>query len=615
MQRFLSELQRRKVLRVAAGYAVVGWIVLQVTLALQTALKLPDSFATIVLSLLIISFPVALALSWLFEFTPLGIKRTVPASGDGALVKAQTSDLILAGALLLVVIVAVVQLLTPAASTPDAATRTSAVAEAEEPKPEPPRLGDNSIAVLPFANLSPDKENEFFADGLTEELLNLLAKIGDLKVISRTSSFAFKGQNTPLPEIAKQLGVRHILEGSVRAKDDDLRVTAQLIDVATDTHLWSETYERKMDDVFALQDEIARDIANALDIELAVVDAPNSAPTSDLAAYRLHLEARELWRSRKAKEAVKSVELYRQAIARDPNFAEAYAGLALSLSVVLSGDTPNAERYIGPMREAAEKAIALKPSLAQPHAVRSLVARYDLDWEAAEAHIAKAESLDPSDYMTLFSRGMLESSLGYVERAALSLDKAHLADPLFRTSQWMRVAIGMARSADPATVEVAKRLTRLNDEYAPFGHIGLATQARLRNDPGEAETHVKAWLRLRGFERAAFAAPMIAGMKSKAAIPQAIRAIGKERANNPKLGLAPYIMLGAEDEVIDGLNRELKLGNKARLAIYLTFIWGFHGGSSGFKDLVRDIGLVDYWKKRGWPDKCRAKGEDDFECS
>jgi TolB-like protein len=175
-----------------------------------------------------------------------------------------------------------VQLAIPRDSTPAATT----TAEAPKPKPEPPALGDKSIAVLPFANLSPDKENEYFADGLTEELLNLLAKIGDLKVISRTSSFAFKGKGTPLPEIAKQLGVRHILEGSVRAQGDELRVTAQLIDVSTDTHLWTETYDRKIENVFALQDEIARDIASALNIEMTVTTAGADAPTQNLVANR-----------------------------------------------------------------------------------------------------------------------------------------------------------------------------------------------------------------------------------------------------------------------------------------------------------------------------------------
>ena len=174
---------------------------------------------------------------------------------------------------------ALVQLLTSSPTAPTAATPTT-TAEATPAKPEPPALGDKSIAVLPFANLSPDKENEYFADGLTEELLNLLAKFGDLKVISRTSSFAFKGTNTPLPEIAKQLGVRHILEGSVRAEGDDLRVTAQLIDVSTDTHLWSETYERKIEHVFTLQDEIARDIAGALKVEVTLA-AGGRTPTTE----------------------------------------------------------------------------------------------------------------------------------------------------------------------------------------------------------------------------------------------------------------------------------------------------------------------------------------------
>ena len=215
--RFLAELQRRKVLRMAATYLVGAWIVLQVAVALQTAMSLSASFSAAILALLVIGFPVALVVSWFFEITPEGVRRTAPASGDLAPFKPQTTDLVLAGVLGLVIVFAVVQAVIPRDGTATSAATTT-TAEAPKPKPEPPSLGDKSIAVLPFANLSPDKDDEYFANGLTEELLNLLAKIGDLKVISRTSSFAFKGKDTPLPEIAKQLGVRHIVEGSVRSR-------------------------------------------------------------------------------------------------------------------------------------------------------------------------------------------------------------------------------------------------------------------------------------------------------------------------------------------------------------------------------------------------------------
>ena len=258
--RFLAELQRRKVLRVAATYLVGAWVVLQVAVALQTAWALEASFSGTILNLLIVGFPVVLGLAWFFEITPEGIKRTAAAS-DGAIAKLQTTDFVLAGALALVFCIGVAQFFWPK----DAGQEATATAEpktaadaAEKPKLEPPKLGDKSIAVLPFKNLSPNKDDAYFADGLTEETLNVLTLVAGLKVISRTSSETFKGKDTPLPEIAKTLGVRYILEGSVRRDGDKVRVTAQLIDVPTDTHVWSKTFEPKLEQVFVVQNEIAR---------------------------------------------------------------------------------------------------------------------------------------------------------------------------------------------------------------------------------------------------------------------------------------------------------------------------------------------------------------------
>ena len=199
MQRFFSELQRRKVLRIASAYVVAGWIILQVSLALQTAMNMPAWFSTVIVSLLIIGLPLALVASWFLEITPEGIRRTV-ALGDGALIKPQTTDFILVGMLALVLVVALVQAVMPRESAP-AATPT-----AEAPKPEPPALGDKSIAVLPFANLSPDKDDAFFADGLTEEVVNVLAQVHGIRVTSRTSSSAFQGKETPNPAHLKGFG-------------------------------------------------------------------------------------------------------------------------------------------------------------------------------------------------------------------------------------------------------------------------------------------------------------------------------------------------------------------------------------------------------------------------
>ena len=276
-------------------------------------------------------------------------------------------------------------------------------AEAPKPKPEPPALGDKSIAVLPFANLSPDKENEYFADGLTEELLNLLAKIGDLKVISRTSSFAFKGKNTPLPEIAKQLGVRHILEGSVRTDGDELRVTAQLIDVSTDTHLWSETYERKLENVFALQDEIARDIAGALNVEVTLADGTQEAPTKDFEAYRMFLKARAL-HARRSEGDLEEASISTNTRSRlDPNFAEAHAGLATNYAAMAARLGGPFAEFRSLARRSADTALELNPTPRARLWRACNAGAQEFDWQSTIENYSKAIALDPSDSVALIT--------------------------------------------------------------------------------------------------------------------------------------------------------------------------------------------------------------------
>lgn len=293
MRKFLSELQRRKVLRVATGYVVAGWVILQVALSLQAAMTLPAWFSSAIMAVLLIGFPIAVFASWFFEFTPEGIRRTVP-SDEIVPLKFQATDLALATALILVLAAVTVKVVSPAQETTVAAAPAAPVAQ---------QPSAASIAVLPFADLSPAKDQEYFSDGMAEEILNVLAKVKGLHVASRTSAFQFKGREIGVPEIARQLKVRHVVEGSVRKAGDTLRITAQLIDTASDRHLWSETFDRPLtaDNIFTIQDEIAKAIVKALgqtmgtasDVEVAVAPV-----TANVNAYELFLQARRLFTAR-----------------------------------------------------------------------------------------------------------------------------------------------------------------------------------------------------------------------------------------------------------------------------------------------------------------------------
>ena len=281
---------------------------------------------------------------------------------------------------------------------------------------------DKSIAVLPFVNMSSDKEQEFFSDGISEELLNLLAKIPQLQVTARTSSFSFKGKGVAIPEIARTLHVANVLEGSVRKAGNSVRITAQLIKAGTDTHLWSQTYDRKLDDIFKVQDEIAADVVKQLKITL--LGAAPKARTTDPEAYALYLQAVQLGRQKTAEAFEHSDALYRKVLAIDPRYAPAWAQLARNLiNEANNGLLPIKDGY-AQAREAAMKALALDPDYAPAHAWLGLIAMSgDNDLTGAAEHFKRALALDPADVNVIGNSASLLQSLGRLDEA-LALDEA-----------------------------------------------------------------------------------------------------------------------------------------------------------------------------------------------
>jgi len=284
MNNILSELRRRNVFRVAAAYLVVGWLLIQLAALLENSLGLPGWFDAAVIGFLVIGLPIALLLAWAFEMTPEGVKKTEAVADPSGYKPLGSSDYVLIAGVVVVLGVVGFQNFGPKSEPPIIASFEAVEADTQTPNPSdtpatepvdeisadvanaPPAL---SVAVLPFVAMSSDPEDRYFADGLTEEILNYLAAVPELLVTSRTSAFQFRGENLPpVPEIARQLGVAHIVEGSIRRSGDRVRVTAQIIRAADDSHLWSQTYDRTMDDIFAIQDDIAENVTNVLDIVL-----------------------------------------------------------------------------------------------------------------------------------------------------------------------------------------------------------------------------------------------------------------------------------------------------------------------------------------------------------
>jgi adenylate cyclase len=612
IQRFISELQRRKVLRVASAYVVAGWIVLQVSATLENTLNLPASFDTVVFGILAGALPIVLGLTWVYEITPQGIQRT-KSDGDGALVMPETTDLLLAGMLVLVGLIAVAQIFVPR----DAPTPATVVEAPTKPAPPAaPTVDPKSIAVLPFINMSSDPKNEVFSDGLTEEILNLLAQRRDLKVISRTSSFSFKGQNVPLPEVAKKLGVRHVLEGSVRRSDDGVRITAQLIDVTNDVHLWSKAYDRKIENIFAVQDEIATAIAAAMNLQLDLAAPPRDAPTKSIEAYRLFLEARVLFRERSEAGIAQSIDLYQRATKLDPAFAQAYAGLAASYT---SDGSRNAKKFAdnAPLaRRAAEKAIALDQGSAQAHAVLGSMACDRLQWNEAFERGNRAVALDPSDSTALLWLGLTQYAVGRLEEAARTLEKAARVDPLYTFIDIWRARIAFARRDDVGGAALSEKLLGGGADAAVHGYLHLAAIAKAQGKLDDAEKHFRAAAKI-GSVDATFTDAIVGAITSPDGLAAARKVLldeaTRDSAFNPDV---IYFLVGDTDGFVDLIARRLRDGDTTRVAHMIGLAWRMPGWAQTAKGraLLKDARIVDYWRKAGAPPQCDGVALEDFVC-
>jgi TolB-like protein/Flp pilus assembly protein TadD len=316
-------------------------------------------------------------------------------------------------------------------------------------------IPEQSIAVLPFVNMSSDKEQEYFSDGLTEQMIELLSQVPDLRVPARTSSFYFKGKNEPIASMAQQLKVAHVLEGSVRKAGKRLRITAQLIRADSGYHLWSQTYDRDDTDIFAVQDEIAQAVVSALKLKLAAgAQVTGSRGTTNTEAYNQYLLGRQLYRRSTPEGYRHSVEAYRKAIALDPNYAAAYAGLALSEAFVgdLTGDTQGAVERAG---QNADKAITLAPNDATGYATRSFIRSTLLwDWAGAQADIEKALSLDPHNSDVQHRYAYLLDSLGRLPEAIAAQKKATELDPLSPNS-WTNLGYSYTEAGNYVAADAA----------------------------------------------------------------------------------------------------------------------------------------------------------------
>jgi len=410
-----QELKRRNVFRVAVAYIIVSWLLLQVGDTLGPALLLPEWFQSGVAFVLILGFPLAIIFAWAFELTPEGVKREKDVDRSQSITHVTGQKLNVTIIILLGI----------------AVTYLAVDKFMSGPVPVGEQ-GNPSIAVLPFENMSDDASNEYFADGITEELLNLLAKIPELDVTSRSSAFQFKGKEIDIPTVAKQLGVGHVLEGSVRKSGVKVRITAQLIDAATDKHMWSNTYDRELTDIFAIQDEIAKEVVDVLQVTL-LGEAPKARKT-DAEAYALYLEGRHFLDLDNPDDWPRAKGLFEQVLDIDPDYATAWLGKAYAIREMANWGDYDLEDGTELARQWATHAVELQPDLAEGWSfLAHLSLIYDWNWSEGRKLVDKALAIAPTNPGVLGEAGRLEQILGRLQQSRSYFVAALEKDPLSQT--------------------------------------------------------------------------------------------------------------------------------------------------------------------------------------
>jgi len=601
---FFAELKRRRVGKVAITYGAIAWAVTEASSVVVPALHLPEWLVTAIVVFLMVGFPVAMALAWIFDVGPQGIERTEPIADAPPSTRVRLRMAYAAVVLLLMAGLGYLLY-----------ERGFGRAHANEPH--------NSIAVLPFTNLSGDASRDYFSDGMSEELLNLLARIPGLKVASRTSSFAYKGRNLDIREVGRELGVETVLEGSVRQAGDQVRITAQLIDAESGFHLWSETYDRQLEDIFQVQDEIAAAIVDRLRIELApqeqALAVRDKAPTQNVEAYELYLQGRAAWKRRGEENLKRAIGLFQRAIGLDPAFARAHAALA-SAYVVLPGYTPEPDddRELFAMAEtSARQALSIDPKIGEAHAVLAQINVERGDMLDAESGFFFAISLEPNEATPHHWYSILLGKVGRLDQALEQARRAHELDPQSPIIASNLSAVHLVRGED----EQAARYARLAAELGlSKSNTGVLAQIALRRgDWAEARKQLDGQEMLPP-EMKALLPRYVDAWADPALRP---RVVAELRAIDPKVAkqidmVPAYIELGAVDVVYEVVLEALGDDPRSWAGRWDAAIWGPEGAGfrrdPRFGELARRIGLVEYWKQYGYPDGCRAGDDAPIVC-
>jgi len=613
---FFEELKRRNVFRVGAAYAVAAWLLIQVAETTLPLFGFGDTPARIVVIVLIIGFIPALIFAWVFELTPAGLQKEKDIDRDLTVTTSATRKL--DRIIMLVLVLAVSYFAFDKFVLSE--SREQAIAESAREEALIVALetlrNNKSIAVLPFADMSPNQDQEYFADGITEELLNELAQLEGLNVTGRTSSFAFKGHNQDLRSIGEQLGVAYILEGSVRKDGDDVRITAQLINTQDGSHMWSDTYDARLDDIFYIQENIARSVAGALSIALEI-GGRNHLPgtgTDNIEAYDVFLEARGTGPF----EMVKA--LYERAIELDPDYAEAWAELGAAYAAGLSWRLPPDEARVAQEhgRELVVRATEIDPNLAIAYGMLSAFQWARGDWIGAMEFHRVYSALAPADIPARIGSANILAKTGRIRDALRVGEITRQTDPLnfFMTTILAELNIQAGRY-DDAEAELA-RIVRMTSDTEQAVELRRMLMAFSNGE------HEKIRKTLQNYSKAD---PRVSDIinavmeKFDSPTPEVFAALRRlyneetEMSGEGRLVTASLAAhFGDPELALEIMSKELRVNLIRVNRIWYPFFSDMRN-LPGFKTLAADIGFVAYWRKYGWADTCRPLGDDDFECN
>ena len=606
-----AELKRRNVLKVGATYLVVAWLVVQAASIGFPAFGAPAWALRVFILVALLGFPVTLVMAWVFDVTPEGMTADASARGSKRLFTVAA----LLAALALGWYFRGQPATRPGQAIADGAP-AAPVAEVATPAAAIP-IPEKSIAVLPFTDLSPERNQEYFSDGIAEEILNALAKVKDLKVAGRTSAFAYKGRNVDLREVGAALAVAHVLEGSVRKQGERVRITAQLIKAADGYHLWSQTYDGDLSDVFDLQERIARAITEQLEVVLQGQQQQRLVPvaTTNAAAYALYLEATDIFNRRDGARWPEALAALEKAIALDPAYARAHARYATvaMLSRAYMSDFPDGPALV---QTHAHRAIALDPSLGEPHGALAQAYARDRRFVESRESFERGLAVDPNDVTTGFWHAIQLVQTGYGRQGNAALDRVLALDARLPNALFWR-GLQYFHGGDRASAERTWRLA----QEAKLSFVDLAL-SELSEQDGRIDQAIEQ--RARGYRALNLdlsAEDALVLTRGELGTPDdraaAMAWLDRYLADDsrPVSGVVAQSLLRMDDpERVMRAATEPTNNEAALLALLWTPVGASTRRHARFPQFAERLGFTSLWERYGAPDLCRKAANGQWTC-